>query len=46
VTPALAATMLSMGITLTVKDFERVAKTPKFVLAGFLAQFRCVCVRI
>lgn len=39
VTPSLALTMLSMGMTLTLKDFQRVAQTPKWVLVGFLAQF-------
>jgi len=39
VTPALAATMLSMGMTLTLDDFKRVAATPKWVGVGFLSQF-------
>lgn len=40
VTPALALTMLSMGMTLTWADMKRVVKTPQWVLVGFLAQFR------
>lgn len=39
VTPALAATMLSMGMTLTIADFKRVAQMPQWVLLGFVAQF-------
>lgn len=39
VTPALSLTMLSMGMTLTVEDFKRVALEPKYVLLGFLAQY-------
>jgi BASS family bile acid:Na+ symporter len=39
ITPALALTMVSMGMTLTVNDFKRVARSPGDVLIGFLAQF-------
>jgi bile acid:Na+ symporter, BASS family len=39
VTPALSLTMLSMGMTLTIADFTRVLKEPKYVLLGFLAQY-------
>jgi len=39
VTQALAATMLFMGMTLTVNDFKRVAMMPQWVLFGFIAQF-------
>jgi len=39
VTPALALTMLSMGMTLTIGDFKRVATMPQWVLLGFLVQF-------
>ena len=39
ITPALALTMVCMGMTLTVADFQRVFKTPQFVLLGFLAQY-------
>jgi len=39
VTPALAATMLSMGATLTLSDFKRVAQFPQWVFLGFVTQF-------
>ena len=39
ITPALAATMLGMGMSLTVEDFVRVFKTPQYVAIGFLAQY-------
>eukprot|EP01041_Mallomonas_annulata_P013561 gene13561-28777_t len=39
VTPALALTMICMGMSLTVADFLQVAKTPQYVLLGFLAQY-------
>ena len=39
VTPALSLTMLSMGMTLTIDDFKRVIKEPKYILLGFLAQY-------
>jgi BASS family bile acid:Na+ symporter len=39
ITPALAATMLAMGMTLTVGDFKNVMKTPSTILLGFIAQF-------
>ena len=39
VTPSLALTMFSMGMTLKLSDFARVAQTPKWVLVGFLTQF-------
>ena len=39
ITPALAATMLSMGMTLTVDDFKRVGRSPTDILVGFMAQF-------
>lgn len=39
VTPALAATMLTMGMTLTLSDFKRIGKSPTDVLVGFFAQF-------
>ena len=39
VTPALALTMLSMGMTLTVDDFKRVGKSPTDIIIGFFAQF-------
>lgn len=39
VTPALAATMLAMGMTLTINDFKRISKSPTDVLVGFFAQF-------
>ena len=34
ITPALAWTMLCMGMSLTVSDFARVCKTPQFVIIG------------
>ena len=39
VTFSLALTMLFMGMTLKVADFERVLKNPKQVFLGFLCQF-------
>ncbi len=39
ITPALAFTMLGMGMSLTVADFVRVFKTPQYVAIGFLAQY-------
>jgi BASS family bile acid:Na+ symporter len=39
VTFSLALTMLFMGMTLTVSDFDRVLKNPKQVFLGFLCQF-------
>jgi bile acid:Na+ symporter, BASS family len=39
ITPALALTMLAMGMTLTVGDFKSVMKTPSTILLGFIAQF-------
>jgi len=39
VTFSLALTMLFMGMTLTVKDFNRVLTNPKQVFLGFLCQF-------
>jgi BASS family bile acid:Na+ symporter len=39
ITPALALTMMCMGMTLTVSDFKRVITTPEYVLVGFLAQY-------
>ena len=39
ITPALAWTMLCMGMSLTVSDFARVCKTPQFVMLGFLCQY-------
>jgi hypothetical protein len=39
VTPALSLTMLSMGMTLTVDDFKRVGRNPKYILLGFVAQY-------
>ena len=39
ITPALALTMLCMGMSLTVDDFKRVAKKPQYVGLGFLVQY-------
>ena len=39
ITPALALTMTSMGMTLSVKDFVRIFKSWKYVLLGFIAQY-------
>lgn len=39
ITPALALTMLSMGMTLTIKDFYRVLQSPQYIAVGFLAQY-------
>ena len=39
VTPALALTMLSMGMTLTWDDFKKVGRSPTDILIGFFAQF-------
>lgn len=39
ITPALAMTMMAMGMTLTVADFKRIAKNPQFVLIGLFAQY-------
>ena len=39
ITPALALTMMCMGMTLTLNDFRKVSKTPEYVLVGFLAQY-------
>ena len=39
ITPALAITMMTMGMTLTFDDFKRVAANPEFVLIGFVAQY-------
>lgn len=37
--PALGGIMLSIGVQLSVKDFELVLKRPKPVLAGYIAQY-------
>lgn len=39
ITPALALTMLSMGMTLTINDFYRVLKQPQLIAVGFVAQY-------
>ena len=39
ITPALTLTMASMGMTLTVNDFQRVGKSWKNVLIGFMCQY-------
>ncbi|PSC74970.1 putative sodium metabolite cotransporter chloroplastic [Micractinium conductrix] len=39
ITPALAVTMLGMGLTLTFDDFKRVLTTPGRILAGFALQY-------
>lgn len=39
VTPALSLTMLSMGMNLTLDDFKRVLKEPKYIAMGFMAQY-------
>ena len=39
ITPALALTMTSMGMTLTAQDFQRVLQTPQYTFLGFLAQY-------
>lgn len=39
ITPALALTMTSMGMTLSFKDFTRIFKSWRYVLLGFLAQY-------
>jgi len=39
ITPALALTMLSMGMTLTLQDFKKVGRSPTDILIGFIAQF-------
>ena len=39
ITPALALTMIFMGMTLTLDDFKGVIKTPKYPLIGFVCQF-------
>eukprot|EP01039_Chlorochromonas_danica_P005607 gene5607-6174_t len=39
ITPALAATMIGMGMTLTLSDFRNVFKSWRYVLVGFLAQY-------
>jgi BASS family bile acid:Na+ symporter len=39
ITPALSLTMMTMGMTLSVYDFERVAKQWKKVVMGFFCQF-------
>lgn len=39
VTPALTATMVGMGMTLTLDDFKRVLRQWRFVLVGFVAQY-------
>ena len=39
ITPALALTMLSMGMTLTIDDFSRVLKQPQLIAVGFIAQY-------
>jgi len=39
VTQALMATMMGMGLTLTLSDFKKVLSQPKWVGIGFLAQY-------
>lgn len=39
VTPALTLTMIGMGMTLAIADFQRVAYSWQYVLLGFLAQY-------
>ncbi|EFN59635.1 hypothetical protein CHLNCDRAFT_10632, partial [Chlorella variabilis] len=39
ITPALAVTMLGMGISLTFDDFKRVLATPGCIFAGFALQY-------
>lgn len=39
ITPALATTMMSMGMSLSPSDFSGVLKCPQYVLVGFLAQY-------
>lgn len=39
ITWGLAIIMLGMGVTLTLEDFQRVAKRPGLVVIGFVAQF-------
>ncbi len=39
IVPGLAVIMLGMGVTLGVEDFRRVAKTPRPVALGFVAQY-------
>lgn len=38
-TPALALTMISMGMTLTPSDFKEILKQPQFPLVGFVCQY-------
>jgi BASS family bile acid:Na+ symporter len=39
IVPGLGVIMLGMGITLSIDDFARVAKTPRPILLGFVGQF-------
>ncbi|MDR6226559.1 bile acid:sodium symporter family protein [Desmospora profundinema] len=39
VTPLLGVVMFGMGLTLSWQDFQRIAKQPKSVMAGVIAQF-------